>query len=347
MPTTSGLTSTAAWYTSKNGNGPRPRACWPRPGGRHRRTWRERFRSDTVYALYKAGRSRDAYAQIGPHAVVFGQLAHWLLMDKNATELLALIDLHRPNAGDDTELPLLEARARIVLKQPAQAIKLWQDAYRRAPAVWKRRQIITTFVFEMHAAKHGLDAYRAAPDRRAAFESLASGVGTGQGRRRAGQPAARARPRPRERCLAALLPRRARAAARPARAWRTGTSRQRGAAVPSQRWTFRRGLNRAWVRSGRAVAAYHAAGRTPSTFRDLASVCLEEKNAAQLKALVAAHRATDPDEPGLLAWELQAIWLSGDHAAVLAHLDAHADAYARQPARGTRARTTACAASSS
>ncbi len=102
-------------------------------------------------------------------------------------------------------------------------------------------------------------------------------------------------------------------------------------AAPIQRWPFSRGMYRAQVQGGHAVQAYTQAGGTLQAFRDLASICQQDKNAGQLKALIAARRAADPDDPALLSWELQAIWLDGDWAAALAHLDAHADAYAQQP----------------
>jgi hypothetical protein len=292
---------------------------------------RDRIRSDTVYALYKAGRARDAYGLIEPHAAVFGQLAQLLLHDKKGAELQALIDVHRPNAGDDPQLPLMAVRARVLQNQLPQATQLWQDAYRQEPATWRRREMIRPFVLDMHVARHGMDAYRAVPDRRAAFEALAQRLVRDKNTDE----------------LARLLDEYTKSGAkdgwlhfyngeyrlligRPDFAERHFRAALKVAA-PHQRWTFRNGLYRAQVQRGQAAAAYHKAGGTGQAFRELAGICQQEKNADQLRALIAAHRAADPDDPTLLSWDLHAVWLDGDPARALALLDANADAFAQQP----------------
>jgi tetratricopeptide (TPR) repeat protein len=291
---------------------------------------RERIRFDTTHALYKAGRARDAYRQIEPHAQTFQQLAGWLIADKNGAELQALIDAHRPNAGDDAELAFIEARARLLQKRPAEALKLWQDACKRQPNAFRRRDMIRHFVLDMHAVKQGVDAYHAAPDRLAAFEALAQKLVLEKNAAELGKLVAE------------------HGKDHSAHTWwqfyrgehmlligeadlaqKLFATALAGAA-PSQRWTFRNGLYRAQVRAGQVVQAYKAAGNALQPFRDMASVCQQEKNAAQLKALVAAHRAVDPDDPNLLSWELEAVWLSGDHAGTLALLAKHTDEFTNQ-----------------
>jgi hypothetical protein len=80
---------------------------------------------------------------------------------------------------------------------------------------------------------------------------------------------------------------------------------------------LRAGLFRARIRQGRTV-------ETAREFKDqlgqLAGLCSEEKNLAELQALLADRRQTEPADPDLLAWELELLWLKKDHAGVIQFL---------------------------
>ncbi len=97
------------------------------------------FHWPLVYARYKAGRGLQAYAEIEPRAQTFTILANQLLADKDAAGLEKLIAAHRPHAADDPDLFYYEARAKVLLKQPAEAAALLEKAYRKQTVEFRRR----------------------------------------------------------------------------------------------------------------------------------------------------------------------------------------------------------------
>jgi hypothetical protein len=134
---------------------------------------RPRFRWSYVLALYKAGKEIQACAAIEPRKDTYHQLVGLLVADKIGAELEALVAEYRPHAGKDADLLYHQARAKVLLKQPEAAIPLLQKAYQQATQDYRRREYVTGFVLDMAEAGSGLEAYRAAPDQQAAFETLA------------------------------------------------------------------------------------------------------------------------------------------------------------------------------
>ena len=63
------------------------------------------------------------------------------------------------------------------------------------------------------------------------------------------------------------------------------------------------------------MKTYREFGPTPATFQALAGHCVTEKNAGQLKALLASHRENFPKAKNLLTWELETRWLNKDYQA--------------------------------
>src|SRR5262249_19882742 len=124
-------------------------------------------------ALYKAGRTLQAYGEVEPRKETFAQLANLLCTDKKAAELETLIALHRPHADGDPDLLFYEARAKVFRKQPAQALPLLQKAHQTQTEQFRRRMYVSSWVQDMLEMGDGLEGYRTAPDRAAAFETLA------------------------------------------------------------------------------------------------------------------------------------------------------------------------------
>ncbi|HYV35168.1 MAG TPA: hypothetical protein VE988_05655, partial [Gemmataceae bacterium] len=82
-------------------------------------------------------------------------------------------------------------------------------------------------------------------------------------------------------------------------------------------WTARNGLLRVRIKLGKAVVIYQEFGGDLRAFQDVAHQCTQEKNAAQLEALVAVHRKAQPDAADWPVWDLDVLWLKKDYAAVI------------------------------
>jgi hypothetical protein len=159
-----------------------------------------------------------------------------------------------------------------------------------------------------------LEAYRAAPDKSAALETLASTL----------------LQKKNDKDLAAILDEHARDhAADPALACFKGElCLLRGDAKqaeiyfaaslakttsPILQWRPRNGLNRARVKAGHVADAYRDGRSDKSTFVSLAYLCREEKDARQLQVLIDAHRAVLPEDANLIIWDVEVLWLKRDY----------------------------------
>lgn len=278
---------------------------------------RERFRSNYVHSMFLAGRGLQAYTDGGERAETFRQLAELMTDAKKKADLEALIEAHRPHARDDADLFYYEARARILAKRPAEAIALYQKAYRQQKVDYLRHQYTSRFLLNMSEAGHILEGYRAVADKSAAFEVLASNLVL----------------RKKDKELEALLQEHGAGRGQdPAFEFYTGQVRllrgdaagaephlaaavARGAA--KDQWRFRQGLFKARVKLGRAAATYEQFKQLPGTFGSLASLCKEKKDAAQLKQLLDASRRDQADDAELWTWELERLWLQHDYEGVL------------------------------
>src|SRR5262249_27544320 len=118
---------------------------------------RSRLRWDYVFALYKAGRTLQAYGEVEPRKETFAQLANLLCTDKKAAELETLIALHRPHADGDPDLLFYEARAKVFRKQPAQALPLLQKAHQTQTEQFRRRMYVSSWVQDMLEMGDGLE----------------------------------------------------------------------------------------------------------------------------------------------------------------------------------------------
>ncbi len=296
--------------------------AWDKAAGVLAQAWkkapadlRNRFRWNCVFALYKAGRAQQAYDEIEPRKEIFGQLANLLAQDKKGGEIEALIKSHRPHAGDDPDLLLFEARAKIFLGQPIHAIPLFHKAYQKQTLDSRRKDYLRDFVLDMAAAGQTVQAYGAAPDKVFAFEALAGNLVFQK----------------KEKELAQLLDAH-RLNQRADQPWHHFFSGElallRGdipqadrhfsaafaKASPQNNWTCRHRLYLIRIKAGKAAATYQEFGRGNRIFQDLAQQCLNDKNAPQLADLIAAHRLDRPEDSHIPAWELDVKWLNQDYA---------------------------------
>jgi tetratricopeptide (TPR) repeat protein len=292
---------------------------------------RQRLRWNYVTAMYRSGRALQAYAEAEARKEVFDQLAGLLATDKRWAELETLIAAHRPHAGDDPDLFYHQARAKVHLKRPAEAIPLIRKACEKQAVAFRRAHYVNTFVLDMDEVGRRLEGYRAAPDRAAAFQTLAGRLlyqEKGQG-------------------LDELLQEHGKTHGQDPLVWfyrgelhllrgEVGQAERHFAgalakAPPQNQQLFRHGLFRARVKAGKAAGAYREDGPGTQTFVDLANVCLADKNAGQLAELIAAHRTARPDDPDLPVWELEVKWLKRDYEGALGLLTEHRQGVFAQP----------------
>jgi predicted Zn-dependent protease len=303
---------------------------------------RNQFCHAYVYALGKAGRAREAYDKAPQPDQTFRQLAYLLLHDKKAPELLALIEAHWPLVGNDPELYFIDARAKVLAKRQFEAMASWQRACKLQSNADQRRYYIVYVVREMHAAGDGMAAYRGAPDRAVAFEALA--------RQFVIEKKAAAlelllqehtktlKPNANEDSPAWVLHYQGELALLSNRVdnaeqyFRRALARAKGA----ERHQIRQSHHRAQVRRGNVVNAYEEAGESTRNFEDLAKLCVTEKNAGQLAALIAARRKMDPDDPILAGWDVEVKMLAEDYAGALALLTKERETLSRSNQFGSK-----------
>jgi tetratricopeptide (TPR) repeat protein len=284
---------------------------------------REYFGSRYVVALYRAGRALEAYQAVAPRQATFKQLAGLMVADGKGAELEALVAAHRAHAADDPDLLHAASRAKTLLKQTAEAAELLKQACAKQTQEHRRQDYLFLWVLDMEKLDRGLEAYRGAPDRERAFESVARGLVNRKKDRELEELLREHRPTP------------------AGAAWHhfftgelhllrgdVGKAEEEFAAALAatpvkDHWAYRNGLFRARIKAGKAVATWREHGGTALTFGDLAGLCQQSKDARQLASLVAARRQDDPDDPNLLMWDMEVLWLDGDHAGLLALLTRH------------------------
>lgn len=213
-----------------------------------------------------------------------------------------------------------EARAKVLLKQPVKAIALVGKACANQILNPQQKAQVNQFLREMAVAGQLLEGYRAAPDKVDAFRTLTMDLVY----------------RKKDQELAALLEEHARGRQEdPLVQFYTGELHLlRGDAKQAEthfaaalarnesqeHWQYRQGLFRARVKLGKVAATYQEMEPGTTTFEALANLCLQEKDAKQLQALIDAHRKVRPDDPNLPGWDIEVKWLSKDHEGVVRQL---------------------------
>ena len=98
-----------------------------------------------------------------------------------------------------------------------------------------------------------------------------------------------------------------------------------------ERIASRNFLFQAGIEQGKTVALFREfSPADPETFRDLANQCIFRKRGDELRELLAVQRKDPDSEPRQLdSFEVDMLWLVGDHEGVLQALKRHADTFAR------------------
>lgn len=292
---------------------------------------RESIQTNYVFVLYKAGHWQRAYREIEPHNKTFTQLANLMANDKKGAELEALIRVHKPNAGDDPDLPYYEARAKVLRKKCNEAVPLFRQAYQKQKGESVRASYQFSFLLDLAAEGQWLEGYRAAVDKGAALNTL--------GGRLVSQK--------KDKELAELLEaHRKGGGSEPWYSFYLGelhllrgdarqAARHFAAALakgkPDEQWRLRNGLFRARVRAGEATIAYNEDKSNEGTFESLAQLCSQNKDTKQLQALLDVYRKEKPDHPNVVSWELKLLWLRKDYEGALGFLTQHREDVFSQP----------------
>ncbi len=278
---------------------------------------RESIQADYVFVLYKMGHWQQAYAQVEPHNKTFVQLANLMANDKKAAELEALIRAHGPHGGDNPDVSYYEARAKALMKKWSEAVPLFRQAYQKQTDKILRANYQSSFLLDLAAEGRWHEGYQAAVDKGAALNTLAG----------------RLLAQKKDKELAALLEEHRKSGA--GEPWYSfylgelhllrGDARQAAQhfavalakGKPEDQWRLRDGLFRARVEAGEAMLAYAEQKANEGTFGSLAHLCSRKKDTKQLQALLDAHCKIEPDEPSLVAWELELLWLKHDYEEAL------------------------------
>jgi tetratricopeptide (TPR) repeat protein len=212
------------------------------------------------------------------------------------------------------EGPYQLARIRLVQGRAEEAARLYKEALGRA-GVEQQEGLTSRFLLEAARAGKALEGYRAVPDARKAFRTLAGELlrlhRLDELRHLVEVHRDREPEDPwRHFCEGELLLEKG----RPDQAEKEFAAAGKGPLdQPAQDQVRGRRLF-ARVRASQAVAAYAEVGPGSLPFTQLAWDCDSAKDGKQLEALVAAHRRHDPDDRTLPAWDAEARWLKGDYA---------------------------------
>lgn len=282
---------------------------------------RTRVKNRYVDAMALAGKALEALQRVGASKDIFVRLADQLSWNKKGAELEALVQAYRPQQPHAPQVAFYQALAKAFGKRPKEAVPLFLTAWQKQTDENQRHMFQNRFLLALAEVVPAGEAYRLAPQKEAALETLASNLV--------------AQKRGKE--LAALLDEHARSGMKGRRLdyYRGELLLLRGQAdeaaqvlksclaqtPATSNWKERNALYRARVKSGKAVLAYRDAGQGTEPFLALASLCQQEKDAKQLQALIDAHRQAMPDDVNLPAWELEARWLKKDYEGTLKLMD--------------------------
>ncbi len=263
-----------------------------------------------LLVMRKNGEGLKAYAQLEPRKETYIALANQYLFDKDAIGLEALVEAHRPHAGNDADFVFDQAQAKLLAKKPGEALPLFQQACKLQGEKSRRQGYVTQYLRAMADLGQSVEGYRACPDPAWALRVLAGELVL----------------RKNGKVLEKLLQEHAAKDAH----WRylqrelhllrkePGLAEQAFLASLDKaprldRLTCLAGLQRARVQAGRGVDAYRESKSPQRDFTNLASWCIADKDGKQLADLVDAHRAKHPGDTSLFAWELDLQWLRHDY----------------------------------
>ncbi len=131
------------------------------------------FRYSRVQARYQTGQILSAYRDIGPRGETFSQLANLCLQEERYDQLQLLLDVHATDEPESIEA--LQFRLRLLCRQDKvpDAIALFKMALAKPLPMEQCPVVVSVLLYEAAEAGKSLEAYRAAPDAKAAFRQLA------------------------------------------------------------------------------------------------------------------------------------------------------------------------------
>jgi predicted Zn-dependent protease len=291
---------------------------------------RDRAAYSLVEARYELGQALQVYDEAEKRTDTFQRLAVRMHSDRRMDELAKLVEAHRRHAPGDAELLHYQSLTELARGRIEPGVNLLKQAHAKQTLPYRKDEYVRLFVVAMHDAGHGLAGYRAAPNKPVALETLANQLLTDK------------KPKELETLLEehrelhgettkwlefagelSLLKGQAAEAEQRFRAALDKQDRQMA-------YRSRRGLERAVVMAGKSVAHYRAEGGR-GTFLGLVNACVEDKNAAELAALIAERRKTNPKDRDLLVWETELKALNKDHEGVLKTLTEHREKLVDNP----------------
>jgi Flp pilus assembly protein TadD len=275
---------------------------------------REPFRSNLVYALYKAGKGAAALEEVAPRRETLAQLAGLYLSDRQAAPFLKLAAEQRKSDPHDARLDAWEAQADVMVKDYASAAPLFKSAIAGVSNAGDKRALTNAFLDAEVAKKSPLEGYAQAPNPTYAFwyvcerlikEGDAAGL------------------------MAVIDAHRARAPKDARLNYYLGQAHLLTKDYRAAEQDFARGLEHATNRAavvrylgnrlnarcklGEAIEAYEEADDKPLTFRLLGPLLIEQGKADDLATLVRAHRGAASREPKLGLWEAESKWMAKDY----------------------------------
>jgi predicted Zn-dependent protease len=288
---------------------------------------REQFRKFRVVTRYRMGQPIAAYEDIPPRAVAFRQVADLLWRDGKGQDLQRLVALHRKDDSENPSLDVWEAEAKLLQKDYASALKLLAEAVKQNDRPDVKGRLFDRILDVHLAAGDPLKGYTEAPDADHAFAYLAAHLiqkedaklllalvgahrdkSTNSGGAAQGDGAS---------ALLDYYEGRAHfmdkdyAAAEPFLS--AAVSQADGDLADASREFSVLAL----IRLGKTVETYTQAEAKDEAFVELARLLAREKNAADLKALVAARTKDSPTDPALPLWEAEAYWIGNDYPKVI------------------------------
>jgi len=276
------------------------------------------FRSSRVLARYYTGATLSAYRDIGPRSETFAQLAYLLFQAGTDEELPALLEEHAKHEPKSFDLLRFQSRLKIRQNKVAEGLALFKAALAQRAEDNQRVQAVSEILVDLVQANQPLEGYRAAPDARRAFLTVAwqlLRLGRDEDLRRlvethrAGQPD--------DLWLAyyeGRLHLRAMAWDKAAAVLAEGLKK----APEDNRESFRYWLVYALYKAGRYLRANAEVEPHKETFAQLTNLLARDKKGVELGALVTAQRALAGDDPVLLYYEARALALQKKPAEAVA-----------------------------
>ena len=266
----------------------------------------------TVLAPGGAAELQRHFAALPAPRALFHAAAQRLYRDGAGPALAGLIDAFDAHSPGDGLADFYRARLHRLGKQYARAATLFLAAYPRLAAPRMKQFCIEEFVEAMYAAGKGLDAYRAAPVRRAAFRLLSKRLVHDRD----------------EANLDTLLAEHRKAD--PEDPWldfyagemhvlrgdfgaaeRALRHALAGKLPAGWRGQFQEALVYAMFRGGKALEALRTVEPHAGTFQRLADLAFRAGDGGTLQDIVAARRGQDPADKTLALWHAKALFLRG------------------------------------